>query len=301
MTIPITLFKTQVENLIPGLLPGEATDINRFQQIRQATADFSRIRPDITTVDVTGDGGRYYAINSTNFPGYVDNFSRIRSIQYPNAEIAADEVPQYLEPEDWSEDYYDDSNVRYLFLPNHAPAATEEMRIQFSAFFTWVAGSMTVSPSQEGHGFSANDYVYEDDTNIWIGDSLNLMATHQVTVVTDVDNFTAAVLETNVPPEVSFFTICNRVACLLCTEIAARYSRTSDSTIAADSVNHPTRALMFSDRAKEFCAKWEEAMGIGKFAEEGGSYLPASEFVDFDTFARWPRQREFLHHDSETR
>lgn len=293
MTISLTLFLTQVQNVLPQMTTDEASNQNRYQQIKQAVLDYGRIKPDTIVVDLTGDGGRYYAINSTNFPGYSDTFSRIEWLQYPGAEVSADENPQYLSPDDWTEDYYDDSDVRYLFLPNHNPAATEFMRIAFTAPYQWTGTGSTTSVNQTGHGFSLNNYVYQNSSSTWVtaGSNPVLMATHQVTTVADADNFTVKELVVGVP-EMDFFSICNRAGCLLATEIAARYARTSDSTISSDSVNHPTRAQLFSSIAKQLCSKWEEAMGIGN----EGNYLPASEFVDWNIYPGWPTGRDFLFH-----
>ena len=118
MTIPITLFKVQVDNLLPKIPDddNEVSTINIYHQIKQAVIDYSRLRPDSVTVDLSGDAGKYYEINATNFAGYSDAFSRIESIEYPAQAIADDMLPQYLQPADWDEDYYDGS-TRYLFLP----------------------------------------------------------------------------------------------------------------------------------------------------------------------------------------
>jgi hypothetical protein len=303
MAFPITLFFTQVDNLIPNrIAASEASDANVYQQIKQAVIDYSRIRPEVLIVDLTGDAGKYYAINTTNFPGYSESFSRIISIEYPAQAIADDQMPVYLGADDWIEDYYDASEVRYLFLPNHAPAATETMRIRFLGAYLWTASTTTTgSVTQMTHGFAVNDYIYKSAANTWVsaGSSANLLATHQVSAAPDANTFTAKVLQVDIP-EMDFFAICNRAACIICGEIATHYSRTSDSTITLDSVNHTTRAQEFSKRAKELCGLWEAHLGIGKAAEEK-SYLPASEFIDWDTAPGWPGGRRFIFHGGDIR
>lgn len=89
--------------------------------------------------DVTGDGGKYYVI-PTELSSWSEGFSRIILIEYPAAAIAADETPYYLEDEDWRDNYWSDvsgTRTRHLFLPNHAPASTETMRISYSIPYTW--------------------------------------------------------------------------------------------------------------------------------------------------------------------
>lgn len=302
MAIAINLFLVQLQNLIPDIQAGEASEANQYQQIKQAVIDYGRIKPETIVSDLTGDGGRYYLINAANLPSYSDEFSRIQAIEYPAQAVSTDHSPVYLGPEDWNEDYYS-GGLRYLLLPNHAPAATETMRIRYTGPYLWATGSATTNVTQSAHGLTLNTYVYKNASNVWVsaGDDPNLLATHRITTVTDANTFIVTILAVDLP-SMDFFTVCLRAACLLCLEIAARYSRTSDSTISADSVNHPTRAKEFAARAKDFCSKWSEAMGIGGGGENGGSdHLPASEFVDWDTVPGWPAGRRFIFHGNDVR
>ena len=257
---------------------------------------YSTDLPEKTTLDVTGTGARYYAISALT--GWDDEFSRVEAIEYPAATIASDEVPVYLEPEDWNDDYRSGANVRYLYLPNHAPAATEAMRIRYTVPYTWTAGTTTTAVSQTAHGFVLTDTIYHDGTS-WVKDASGLLATHAVTVVTDVNTFTAAELAANIPPA-HFFAICHRAACLTCQSIAAKYSRTSDSTIGADSVNHPTRADQFAARAREFCKLYSDSLGLGSGDGKGGKPGYA-EFVDWDSTPGWPGNRRFIFHGGDWR
>lgn len=295
MAFLITSLLIQLSNNVPEA-DTELSEAGRYQQIKQAVIDYSRIRPVTLTVDLAGDGGKYYAIDSTNFPGYSEQFSRISQIEYPAEAISADSTPTYLDPTDWNEDYYDAADARYLFLPNHAPGATETMRITFLGSYQWTASTTTTSVSQNGHGFSINDYIYKNASNVWVsaGASANLLATHQVSAVADANSFTAKVLQVAIP-EMDFFAVCNRAACIVCQQIAAYYSRTSDPTINLDSVNHTTRAGEFARRAKEFCGLFEAHLGIGQAAADK-AYLPASQFVDWETVPGWPSGRRFIFH-----
>lgn len=119
----LSTFRDQVDYLLQSNAD-ELPEIAVDQQIEAAVERYSHDLPDEVTTDVTGDGGKYYA--TSNLTSFVDGFSHIVSIEYPAATIASDETPQYLEPEDWDDDYWA-SSTRYLFLPNHSPAATETM------------------------------------------------------------------------------------------------------------------------------------------------------------------------------
>ena len=303
MTIELSTFLTQLTNMVPEA-DTELAAIIRNQLIKQAVMDYGRDRPDTATDDVTGDGGKYYPINSTNFPAFADEFSRISLIQYPAPVVASDETPVYLEPEDWDQDYYA-GGIRFLWLPNHAPAASETMRVTYNAPYQWAVGNSTTVVSQIAHGFSGNDFVYLNDSSTWVsaGDGTStaqLLATHQVTAVAGVDDFTTTILGTPVP-EIDFFAVCNRAACLVCQAIAERFSRTSDSTITADSVNHTSRAQEFSNRAKEFCRLYNDHLGIITGSDGGELQSPHAEFVDLDTAPLFPNGRQFLFHGPGTR
>ena len=242
MTTALTVFRAQIDYLLTAD-NDELSQNARDEMLKAAVERYSLDRPKERTQDVTGDAGKYYPLTggSAVLSNWSDGFSRILGIEYPAATIASDEAPQYLEPEDWDEDYWVDSSgdIRWLYLPNHAPVATESMRIKFSQPYAW-SGSPEVT-----------------DT-----------------------------------PVLDFFAICHLAAALCCRAIAAKYSRTSDSSITADSVNHTTKAGEFSRRAKEFEALYNQHLGLGAETVRAA----AGEFVDMDTAPGWPSGRQYLYH-----
>ncbi len=210
-----------------------------------------------------------------------------------------------MDAADWDQEYIS-GGVRYLWLPNHAPAATETIRIAYTAAYAWAAGSTTTSVSQTTHGFSLNDYVYQDDdvNETWKAAGAgngDLLATHQATTITDADNFVATELCVDVPI-MDFYAICAKAACLVCQALAERYSRSSDSLITADSVNHITKAGEFSERAKEFCKMYSDHIAAtGGDSATDGLHAGHAEFVDLDTSPLFPTGRQFLHHSRFSR
>lgn len=111
------------------------------RQAEAAVQRYSIDRPDTVTADVSGDGGKYYPVSSLS--AWVSDFSQVRAIEYPAQAIGDDETPQYLEADDWDDDYWDGS-TQYIFLPNHAPAATETMRIRYTAPYQFSADLVTI-------------------------------------------------------------------------------------------------------------------------------------------------------------
>lgn len=146
MTTALTVFNAQVDILIET-----DTDIIASADVdaavKAAVERYSRDAPYEETDDVSGDAGKYYAV-ATAMTNWKEGFSRITRIQYPAPTIASDESPVDLDAEDWVDDYWA-SDVRYLFLPNHAPAATETMRITFTRPYLWT-GSPEVTATPTG-------------------------------------------------------------------------------------------------------------------------------------------------------
>jgi hypothetical protein len=303
--IALTSFLTQVDNLISAD-NNELAEIRRQQQIKAALQRYSKDRPDIQTDDVSGDGGKYYALTTALFASWIEDFSRVLIVEYPAATIASDETPILLDPVDWQDDYFADISgtlTRHLFFPNHSPGASETMRISYTVPYTWSTGSTTTNVRQVANGFAVNNIVYQNKDGKWISTETDtsLLGTHIVTTDTDADNVVVTDFTTNIPSQ-DFFAVCALAACLVCKAIAGKYSRTTDSTIAADSVNHTTRAEQFREQANEFCNQYNDHMGLadeGAGAAEEESLIaekPAGTYVDWDTAPGWPQGRDFLYH-----
>ena len=132
MTTAVSVFSTQLD----AILAADDTEmglIDRERMIHTAVERYSHDAPEMITEDVTGDGGRYYPVSG--LASWVEGFSQIQSIQYPAKAVSADEIPQWLEPEDWDDNYRDASDVQYILLPNHSPAATETFRVTYSTVY----------------------------------------------------------------------------------------------------------------------------------------------------------------------
>lgn len=220
----VAIFSNQIDTLLSA--DEDEFSIGRRQDMLAAAIErYSGDSPDEVTEDITGDGGKYYLTSAIG--SWDENFSHVMTIQYPAYAITADNIPQYLDRQDWDDRYYD-GITQYLFLPNHNPAATEAIRIKYSAPYTKESNSYA-TPIQDFHA------------------------------------------------------ICHLAAGLCCQAIAVKYSRTSDSTITGDSVDHASRAEMFSQRATELIDEYERHLGLLSEDESGLVERPYGEFVDWDT------------------
>ena len=138
MTISLNTFQSTVDGIISAN-DDELSLVDRNDMVKAAVERYSHDIPDEITTDVTGDAGRYYGI-AAKLTSWSEGFSQVISIEYPAATIANDEAVTLLDPEDWDDDYWATA-VRYLYLPNHAPAATEAMRVRYTACLLYTSPS----------------------------------------------------------------------------------------------------------------------------------------------------------------
>lgn len=290
MAFPLSVFDAQLNNLLEG-----DTDLlsllARYRNIASAVEKYSGDRPDAVIAEVTGDAGKFYPI-VTNLTAWTEGLSRIQLIEYPMAVIASDEMPQYLSDTDWQDDFWallSAVQTRYLFLPNHAPAATETMRITYTAPYIWSASGTDISVAAS-NTFNDDDYAYLDGSTYTLATNIQI-ATHQITDATDGSNFIAQILVADVPPA-DFFAVCHWAAGLCCQAMATKFAKSKDSTIAVDSATHSPKSTDHAARAQEFFTLYNQHLGIG---EEGAATLNAAgEFVDWNTSPEWPDSRTFI-------
>jgi hypothetical protein len=302
--ILLSAFRQQVDYLITAD-NNELPLLARNSAVKGAVERYGRDRPYIHADDVTGTASHFYPI-ATALPSWVEGFSRVESIEYPAHALADNARPQYLQPLDFIDDYLI-ADVRYLYLPNHAPAATETLRVTYSVPWTWAASTTLTNVTQAAHGFAVNDYVYYNsagDTDyLWKKASHPSLGTHRVTAVTAATPpavsgaFVCAELQVGVREE-HFNAVCYLAAAGCCRALATKYALGSDSTIGADSVQRTNNAGEFARRADEFVALYEQGIGSGKTVAPSRAY---GQFVEMFPEAGWPGNRDFMFHGRRTR
>ena len=124
----LTVFNACIDDEIRDTLAVLSSD-EVDQQCKIALAQYSKDAPFVDVIEFDGDAGQYYPI--TNLTDWEDGFSKIRAIEYPAAAVASDEEPQMLETDDYT--LFEDATAEYIYFPNHTPAATEEVRVWYSA------------------------------------------------------------------------------------------------------------------------------------------------------------------------
>lgn len=156
MTIALTVFNTQVDVEMRGVSDTELPSASRDAFIKDALEKYSKDRPGAAHLDKSGDGGKKYEINTTTFTSWVEGFSRIVSIEYPAAAVTDNTMPTLLLPaHDWFDNYWEETK-RYLLLPNHAPSASEEMRIIYTTPYVFSGDPSVVdTPTQDFYAICA--------------------------------------------------------------------------------------------------------------------------------------------------
>lgn len=293
MAFALGTFRAQVDSLLSAD-DEELIQYRRELQIKAAVEMYSIERPDEVTEDVTGDAGRYYPLTGGGaaLSAFVDGFSRVLTVEYPAKAVTADHDPQMLDPREWDDNYWD-ATLRYLRFDTVAPASGETARVKFTAPYEWSITTATFSVSQSAHGFSVNDWIYWDGS-IWREAEAEEVATAQVSASADANNFVYKSIQCDVPAE-HFHAVCYLAASLISEALAAKYSRTSDSTINADSVDHVSRSTAFADRGREFRRQYEQQIQRGEaFSNEGDG---TAQFIDVATSPEWPKSRRYLFHN----
>lgn len=115
------------------------------EAVIQAVTRYSRDRPLLVVTDVTGNGTPYYPIIGSGavLSSWTDGLSRIKSVEYPAAAVSASHVPSYLvESDDW--EYYVTPTITYVRFKTATPAATETLRITYSARHTHTTVTDTI-------------------------------------------------------------------------------------------------------------------------------------------------------------
>lgn len=115
------------------------------EAITAAVTRFSQDRPRDVVVDVAGSGSEYYPLTggSSVATSWVDGSSRIASIDYPAAAVAAGYTPTWLDPDlDWT--IYRSATVTYLRFRSTSPASGETARVTYTAPHTHTSVTDTV-------------------------------------------------------------------------------------------------------------------------------------------------------------
>jgi hypothetical protein len=143
MAIAISLFVAQVK--VWAKIPAnrsEITDPDDYEaNIKAAVEQFARDKPWTTTKDTAGDGGRYYALSSTTYPGWDDGVSFISEIEYPVPAIDSEELPSVLDENSWQIYEADEADTisKFILFTGVVPASGDDFRVRYNRVYTWTA------------------------------------------------------------------------------------------------------------------------------------------------------------------
>jgi len=134
-------YLTAVDNLVPGDLP--LTEADKIYAIGKGMKDHSRHRPQEIVEDVDGDGGFDYAVS--DLASFSDGFSVIKRVEYPVDDT--DETPDILQDDEWM--LYEKPTGKVLRFLEDTPAATEDIRVTYTALHTCTDSACTVKDYDE--------------------------------------------------------------------------------------------------------------------------------------------------------
>ena len=93
---------------------------------------YSKVRPLKKVADQAGDSATHkWTLNTTNFPGWVENFSVVIGLEYP----AGERDPVLLENDEWIT-YRPDNTAPELRLLRITPISGKSLRVTYTALHT---------------------------------------------------------------------------------------------------------------------------------------------------------------------
>ncbi|MAF24326.1 hypothetical protein CL634_01885 [bacterium] len=102
--------------------------------IRRALRRYSIDRPDEKVAAITGTASQYITVNSSNLPNFIEDFSKVISIEAIAPTIASNEDPNYIERDEW--DFYRDDSAYRIFLKNCTPSTNDTIRVHYTVLHT---------------------------------------------------------------------------------------------------------------------------------------------------------------------
>ena len=134
-------FKDKVDQTVKDTA-GKLTPIERDNWIQEAVKIYSKHRPREVVKDVTGAGTYDYSIG-TNLTYWVEDFSIIKSIEYP----ADEREPQYIDEDDYLV-YKKETDLFIRFLAD-TPSATQKIRVTYTALHILSEALNTIPSADE--------------------------------------------------------------------------------------------------------------------------------------------------------
>ena len=247
----------------------EMIDLVRERAVKAAMEKYSVDKPGHYTEDVTGNDTHYYDL-ATLLAYWGEDVGFVERIQFPATSVASNGSPVYLDPKDWNDSYWDET-TRYLYLPHHQPTTAQTMRVEYRMPHIWTVSTVATAVEQADHGFSANDYVI-NRSGTWASVSTIRTATHQVSAVADTSNFTAKIIQVDIPA-VDFYAVCHLSSSIACRELATRYAAMGDSYVRTALSSTQIKTSEYSRRADEYLEMYEKHIGLGDGLIGAGTYV----------------------------
>lgn len=129
MSLAKATIKERVDSLLNGVSTTDMSAADRYDHVDAAVRRYSKDKPRLMVDNITGDGGRFYALSGLT--SWQDEFSQVVGIEWDAAStVTNDDLPVVLEPEDWTT--YDDGTTKYLMLTYGTASSGDTVRVTYT-------------------------------------------------------------------------------------------------------------------------------------------------------------------------
>lgn len=104
------------------------------EHLSAALRRYSKDRPKKIVTEITGASTRYYLINATNFPDFIEGFSVLTKVEAISADVSNEESPRYISGDAY--EFYRDSAGYKLHFKHDEPTSSDTIRIEYTVKHT---------------------------------------------------------------------------------------------------------------------------------------------------------------------
>ena len=297
MSYTYSEFKEKVLDIVRDDASKLTTE-EKERHLQEAVRIYSKHRPREVVKDITGDGTYDYSI-ATHLISWIKGFSIVKSIEYP----AGEREPSYLDEDEFIAPY-EKEDGQYIRLLEDAPAATETMRVIYTALHVLsskiVSGTFSFSSTDNSMNRATGSFI---TAGIFVGNKITTPSANNPgpltvksvaalkvifleTIATEIAAAITIEAQANTIPESDQDAVCNLAASLCSGALASAYAQVSDSTITADSVDHKSKSQEYASRAKAQKQNYMNHLGLKE-----GDVAAASVVKDLDLDYPWGGDR----------
>ena len=98
--------------------------------VRRALRRYSLDKPFTKVNSFAGASSEYFIVDSSNLPGFIDNWSTILLLEAKAPTIASNDDPQFLDRDQW--DFYRNSTALYVRFKDTVPSSSDTISVTYT-------------------------------------------------------------------------------------------------------------------------------------------------------------------------